>query len=187
MLSIAQALHLSKLVPGSTDTHVICGFLERANLPAEVVAFAACVLEGLSERFMSDWREEMDLLHQLDGQRDLERLVRRDVSHCNVTPDLIVLAALALAHGFQTDRMRSSRHWSVKESDGMFGVREIEATERAMLRDMDYGLYRIKEEAVQKMVGEMGSQRKARRGTMSIDLKGTAIWSHGVQTPEPSP
>lgn len=173
------------MVPAATNAHVICGFLERANLPAEVVAFAACVLEGLSERFLGDWTEEMEQL-QLNGQQyDLERLVRRDVSHSN--SDLIVLAAMALAHGFLTDRLRSSRHWSVKESDGQFGVREIEATERVMLRDLDYGLSKITAEAVQKMLGEMGPQKKTRRNTMSIDLKGTAIWSHGVQTPEPSP
>ncbi|KAH7385423.1 hypothetical protein DE146DRAFT_205021 [Phaeosphaeria sp. MPI-PUGE-AT-0046c] len=181
----AQATHLAKLVPAKTNAHVICALLERANLPAEVVAFAACVLEGLSGRFMNSWWDELEQLKLNGQQQDLKRQVRKDVSHCN--SDLIVLAALALAHGFLTDRLRSSRHWSVKESDGMFGVREIEATERAMLRDLNYGLSKIKEDAVQKMLGEMGTQKKTRRGTMSIDLKGTAIWNHGVQTPEPSP
>lgn len=137
---------------------------------------------------MESWYEEMEQL-KLESQQpnDRERLVRKHVSHFYNNPDLVVLAALALAHGFLTDRLRSSRHWSVKESNGMFGVREIEATQRTMLRDLDWGLSKIKEEAVQRMLGEMGTQKKMRRGTMSIDLKGTSIWSHGVQTPEPSP
>jgi hypothetical protein len=29
--------------------------------------------------------------------------------------------------------------------------------------------------------------KQERKRTLSISLKGTAIWSYGVQTPEPSP
>lgn len=89
--------------------------------------------------------------------------------------------------------MRSSRHWSVKESNGMFSVKEIEATKRAILEDMDYGLFRIKDEAVRKMLEVLQRPKTTavskhdRRRTLSINLTGTAIWQHGVQTPEPSP
>jgi hypothetical protein len=89
--------------------------------------------------------------------------------------------------------MRSSRHWSVKESNGVFSVKEIETTKRAILEDMDYGLFRIKEDAVKKMLELMQRpttttvSKHDRRRTLSINLTGTAIWSHGVQTPEPSP
>ncbi|KAH5351914.1 hypothetical protein HBI33_215040 [Parastagonospora nodorum] len=155
------AQHLAKSVPGS-HVDVVGGFLQRAECPDEVVGFAACVLEGLSGRF--------------------ER----------VDSDTVVLAALALAHGFLVDRLRSSRHWAVKESCGMFSVREIEAAKRAILEDLDYGLFKIKNEAVQKMLGEMRRpntlvKKHDRRRTLSINLPGAAVWSFGVQTPEPSP
>jgi hypothetical protein len=109
-----------------------------------------------------------------------------------VDSDIVVLAALALAHGFLVDRLRSSRHWAVKESGSMFSVGEIEAAKRAILEDLDYGLFKIKNEAVQKMLGEMRRpdtlvKKHDRRRTLSINLPGAAVWSFGVQTPEPSP
>lgn len=147
-------------MPGA-HVDVVCGVLARAECADEVVGFAACVLERLSGRGVGD-------------------------------ADIIVLAALALAHGFLVDRLRSSRHWAVKESAGMFSVREIEAAKRAILQDLDYGLFRIKDEAVQKTLGEMRRpsalvKRHERRRTLSINLPGAAVWSFGVQTPEPSP
>lgn len=172
--------------------------MERANLPDEVVAFAACVLDALSARFAATWREE---LVPVEFQRNLKDFLRTDSQrHAHVSADVIVLAALALAHGFLVDRLRSSRHWSVKESANMFSVKEVEATKRAILRDVDYGLARITEKMVEHMrcemqrpetssslVRERSISKAERRRTLSINLSGTAIWSHGVQTPEPSP
>lgn len=149
----------------------------------------------LSAKFAASWREE---LVTADFERDLKNFLRTDETrHTHVSSDIIVLAALALAHGFCVDRMRSSRHWCVKESAGMFSVKEIEATKRAILRDTDYGLFRISDEMVSRMVQDMQQPKLAREGTvsskqdrrrtLSIKLSGTAIWSQGVQTPEPSP
>jgi hypothetical protein len=162
-------------------------------LPDEVVAFAACVLEQLSERFAGLWR---DALVPAEFERDLKTFLETDdTPHCgaHVSPDVIVLAALVLAHGFLVDRLRSSRHWSIKESAGVFSVQEIEATKWAILKDMDYGLFRIGDEHVMSTMAEMRKMKTTsvhkheRRRTLSINLAGTAIWNHGVQTPEPSP
>jgi hypothetical protein len=151
------------------------------------------VLEQLSARFAGLWR---DALVPAEFERDLKSFLETDdTPHCgaHVSPNVIVFAALVLAHGFLVDRLRSSRHWSVKESAGMFSVREIEATKWAMLKDMDYGLCKIKDEHVMSMMAEMQKMKSAsgykheRRRTLSINLAGTAIWNHGVQTPEPSP
>jgi hypothetical protein len=160
-------------------------------LPDEVVAFAACVLAQLSERFVEDWRHE---LRPSTFQRDLQSFLATDSpsSQSTISPDIIVLAALALAHGYLVDRLRSSRHWSIKESCGMFSVSEIEATKRAILRDCDYGLSKIGEGEVMALCGELRKMKmntpvKDRRRTLSISLRGAAIWTFGVQTPEPSP
>jgi hypothetical protein len=146
------------------------------------------------------WR---DALVPAEFERDLKNFLRTDSRRREeLSPDIIVLAALSLAHGFLVDRLRSSRHWSVKESGGVFTVQEIEATKRAMLQDMDYGLSRISNDMVQRTLKDMqrpkttsaatslredSVSKHARRGTLSLNLSGTAIWSHGVQTPEPSP
>jgi hypothetical protein len=178
---------------------VIQGFLARAGLPDEIVAFAACVLDALSSRFAATWR---DALAPSDYARDLEHFLGTDSRQkIHVSPDVIVLAALSLAHGYLFDRLRSSLHWSTEESDGAFTVQEIEATKRAMLQDMDYGLYRISNETVQRRLKNMqrtsassaiqstpnATTKQNRRRNLSISLQGTAIWTYGVQTPEPSP
>ncbi len=122
----------------------------------------------------------------------------------HVSPDVIVLAALSLAHGFLVDRQRSSRHWSEVESNGSFSVQEIESTRRAILQDMDYGLFRISEDRVQRRLRAMQlamtspttasliedcatSVIQMQSRDRSLSLMGTGLWSHGVQTPEPSP
>jgi hypothetical protein len=177
---------------------VIQGFLDRAGLPDEIVAFAGCVLDGLSARFAATWRHA---LAPSDYARDLKDFLRTDSrQHIQLSPDVIVLAALALAHGFLTDRLRSSRIWSLRESDGAFTVQEIESTQRAILHDMDYGLFRISNAMVQQRLRNMQRPsmsavactpntvaKQDRRRNLSISLMGTAIWQFGAQTPEPSP
>jgi hypothetical protein len=178
---------------------VIQGFLGRARLPDEVVAFAACVLDAMSSRFATTWR---NALAPNDYARDLKDFLKTDSRrNVQVSPNVIVLAALSLAHGFLVDRLRSSRHWSVVESNGAFTVQEIEATKRAMLHDMDYGLYRISNETVQQRLKEMQRAnasvattapatpglKQGKRRNLSISLQGAAIWSFGMHTPEPSP
>ncbi|EUC42376.1 hypothetical protein COCMIDRAFT_103674 [Bipolaris oryzae ATCC 44560] len=183
---LAYATHLANLVPLNVSTHrphasVIQGFLMRAGLPDDIVAFAACILDGLSSRFAGTWR---------------------DFVAARLSPDVIILASLSLAHGFLVDRMRSSRHWSIKESNGAFSVQQIEATKRAILHDMDYGLSRISNDMVQRRLKNMQPTnpspvlsatqtetvgKEPRRRNMAFVPQGAAIWQHGVQTPEPSP
>ncbi|KNG43906.1 cyclin-like protein [Stemphylium lycopersici] len=199
------ATHLANLVPLNVSTHrphasVIQGFLSRAELSDDIVAFAACLLDALSSRFATTWR---DALAPSDHARDVKDFLRTDSRQsARVSPDVIVLASLSLAHGFLIDRIRSSRHWSIKESNGAFTVQEIEATKRAMLQDMDYGLSRISNGMVQRRLKNMqraqaspalattptqNITKQDRRRNLSISLQGTAMWHFGVQTPEPSP
>ena len=203
-LCIVYAIHLTNLVPLNVSTHrphasVIQGFLDRAELPEEIVAFSACVLDALTSRFASTWRDALAPADQTSDCHDFRRLDPRQTLH--VSPDIIVLAALSLAHGFLVDRMRSTRHWSIKESRGAFSVRDIEATKRAMLQDMDYGLWRISNDTLQRRLKNMQRAKtlpahtctpsttlaKDRRRNVSLSLQGAAIWQYGVQTPEPSP
>ncbi|CAO2653643.1 Nn.00g030540.m01.CDS01 [Neocucurbitaria sp. VM-36] len=201
------ATHLANLVPLNVSTHrphasVIYGFLERASLPDEIIAFSACILDALSSRFGATWR---DVLAPSDYARDLKTFLRTDSrQNVHVSPNVIVLAALSLAHGFLADRLRSSKHWAVRESNGMFTVQEIEVTKRAILQDMDYGLFRISEDRVQRRLWAMqlaavapattllakdssSAGKHNRPRNLSLSLAGAAIWSHGVYTPEPSP
>lgn len=180
----------------------IRGFLERSCLPDEVVAFAACILDALSHRFADTWRET---LLPSNYARDLEFFMKTDTCHhVSVSPDVLVLAALSLAHGFFSDTRRSAHYWAAGMSRGRFSIQEFEATKRSILQDIDYGLCRITEGMMDSMLQDMQRAETVptraasisenetptkigRRRNFSLDLSGTATWKYGMQTPEPSP
>ncbi|KAH6629553.1 hypothetical protein C7974DRAFT_188786 [Boeremia exigua] len=203
----AHATHLANLVPFEVSTSrpsvpTLRGFLERSCLPDEVIAFAACILDALSCRFAATWRET---LLPSDYSRDLKFFMKTDTCHHeSVSPDVLVLAALSLAHGFFSDTRRSAHYWAVGMSRNQFTIQELEATKRAILQDTDYGLCRITEGMMDSMLQDMQCTKTlpvavdstneneciakmSRRRNFSIDLPGTATWKNGVQTPEPSP
>jgi hypothetical protein len=116
-----------------------------------------------------------------------------------------VLSALALAYGFLDDQGRSNSSWTKIEASGRFDAREVELTKLCILQDMDYGLFRISEEMVQRRVRDLqrasdfacsmttlprkDSVQDQRRPRLSLSTgtSGLAVWAHGVHTPEPSP
>ncbi|CAI6231017.1 unnamed protein product [Periconia digitata] len=174
------ASHLVDLVPGENDdsdvVNVVEGFLRRANLPIEMYAFAGCILEMLEAR-----------LGASEG-------------------GLVILAALALAHGYLDDRGRSNRHWAVIEAAGRFDAHEVQRVKMSILSDMDFGLFRISDSAVKGMVTAMQNRLPGPcismpggsgltvneddgwlKSGLSTSAPGQAIWTFGVQTPEPSP
>ncbi|KAL5419754.1 hypothetical protein PMIN03_000356 [Paraphaeosphaeria minitans] len=201
------ALYLASLVPRNVAGHkssvaAIEGFLARACLPVEMVAFAACVLDALSDGFASRWR---DAFLPMDTTR-LDYYLGTDCwQQPQTSPDLIVLAALALAHGFIDDRGRSNGHWARIEAAGRFDAKEVSKTKLCILEDIDYGLFRISEEMLQRMAKQMqqvsyfvmprqsvsfDDDKEGRRPRLSLSLgtgSGSAVWAYGAQTPEPSP
>jgi hypothetical protein len=192
---------LSKLVPTNVSPQrpsvdVVQGFLERASLPVEIVAFSASILDALSQRFASSWRAAL-----VPYQQDMFFHLRTVPT---IDPEVIVLASLALAYGFLSDRDRSSKHWAQVEGTSLFTVRQVEATKWCILADIDYGLSRISENRVQRMLKDMQHAtnfsrpiptavepstlaKEEKRPRLSLDFAGTAVWQNGMQTPEPSP
>ena len=64
---------------------------------------------------------------------------------------MIVLAALKIAAGFLEDRRRELRWWAECVASGAISERELEATVRSVLRDVEYDLCGIGEsEAVER-------------------------------------
>ncbi|KAF2683910.1 hypothetical protein K458DRAFT_367203 [Lentithecium fluviatile CBS 122367] len=193
------ATHLANLVPRNVssrtpDVAVIQGLLGRAGLPVDVVAFAGCVLDALSSRFGGAWREVCggadSSLHSFSFGYDIWHR-----STASPSPDLIVLSALALAYGFMDDRGRSNSHWARIEAAGRFEAKDVEATKMCILRDTDYGLFRISDAMVRKRCRDLqracdfavpGWRPKLALSTGTGAL-GVAVWVNGVQTPEPSP
>ena len=176
-------------------------------MPDEIIAYAACILDALSTRFGGAWRELFEPTKQSPCDFYFGHHVWQRTA---ASPDLIVLAALALAHGFLDDHGRTNSHWTKMDASGQFEARDVELAKICILQDMDYGLFRISEEMVQRRLRDLQracdfacpttalarkdsvtNSQDERRPRLSLSTStypsGVAIWAHGVQTPEPSP
>ncbi|KAG9199158.1 hypothetical protein G6514_008987 [Epicoccum nigrum] len=158
--------------------------------------------QEFAPKLRATWQET---LRPSNYARDLEYFMRTDTCHhACVSPDVLILAALSLAHGYFSDTRRSAHYWAVGMSRNQFTVQELEGTKRAILQDMDYALGRITEGMMDSMLRDMqrtktpsstaalanehdSTAKPSRRRNFSIDLPGTATWKNGVPTPEPSP
>lgn len=168
-----------------------------------MIAFTACILDALSQRFACSWR---DAALPAKSSKSNFSTMTSSRQQAITNPDVIVLAALALAHGFLDDRGRLTSHWAKIEGSSQFTVQEIEATKMHILQDIDYGLFKITEEMVQQMMQHMqrtsnfapsivslsrkdsvATDKEERRPRLSLSMQGTAMWHNGMQTPEPSP
>jgi hypothetical protein len=205
----AHAIHLAKLIPYNASTQppsiaTISDFLLRAKLPIEVLAFTACILDALSHRFASSWRAS-----NLPSTSTPFKYIPLHIGSRPLGPvrsEVIVLAALSLAHGWLEDRPRSNSHWACITGASKFTSGQVEIARRCILQDVDYGLFRITQDMVRFMteemqraesvslpcagkVGVIGKKTEDKRPKLSLDTPGTgtAVWTFGMITPEPSP
>jgi hypothetical protein len=81
----------------------------------------------------------------------------------NWKPELIVLAALQIASSFLDDVRSSPRFWADKVALGSVTCREVDATVRVVLKDIDYDLCSFQSEDVEHM------QKAMMRGMKYID------------------
>ncbi|KAF2713184.1 hypothetical protein K504DRAFT_472624 [Pleomassaria siparia CBS 279.74] len=199
----AHATYLSKLIPSNVSTQapsmpIVADFLFRANLPIEMLAFTACILDALSHRFAASFRTAS--LPCTPTPFRYVPLFAKLQRQPPVRPEVVILAALSLAHGWLEDQPRSTAHWASVEGAAMFTTWELESAKTCILKDVDYGLFRITDKMVQRMLAglranatglarqESGAfEEKEKRPKLSLKMRGAATWVHGMQTPEPSP
>ena len=204
---LAHAIHLAKLIPSNLSAQpasipTISEFLSRTSLPVEIIAFTACILDALSHRFASSWRAANLASAVVPFQ--FASLAVNSRQPPPIPAEVVVLAALTLAHGWLEDRPRSIAHWASIEGGGKFTSKELEISRACILRDVDYGLFRITEDMVRRMVRDLqrtassdsvgsvvkngaASMEGKRKPKLSLDMQGTAFWMYGMVTPEPSP
>ncbi|GME26452.1 Cyclin-like protein [Neofusicoccum parvum] len=230
------ASHLAKLVPSNAcsrrpSVSAIQDYLERSGLPFEVVGLAACILDALSMRFAKKWRNALTLNEPTPAASPLPEPVAAPVSppaspalmtsapvlpgaikSC-AEPELLVLAALALATAYLDDHQVSLQHWAQHISCGVFAARQLSTTQRCVLIDLDYDLHSFTAEFIRDAIEDMhraslrDRQRAAATATAAVakvvadepcaaseksrpaplSLQGAAMWSNGIATPEPSP
>ncbi|KAK7611517.1 hypothetical protein JOL62DRAFT_59326 [Phyllosticta paracitricarpa] len=219
----ACAAYLAKLTPSNASnrrpsTTTITAYLERTHLPLEVLGLAACILDALSMRFAKRWREALVSASGPDTASlpvPAASLPSPPASPVPVTtgpflgaavassaePELLVLAALALAASYLDDSHVSLRHWAHHVSNCVFTARQMSATQRCLLADLDYDLHSFTPEFVQDSIHDMlrAGVLMAKKAAASAPVAeksrpaplqlggGSARWCNGITTPEPSP
>ncbi|KAK7548677.1 hypothetical protein IWX49DRAFT_42820 [Phyllosticta citricarpa] len=217
------AAYLAKLTPSNASnrrpsTTTITAYLERTHLPLEVLGLAACILDALSMRFAKRWREALVSASGPDTASlpvPAASLPSPPASPVPVTtgpflgaavassaePELLVLAALALAASYLDDSHVSLRHWAHHVSNCVFTARQMSATQRCLLADLDYDLHSFTPEFVQDSIHDMlrAGVLMAKKAAASAPVAeksrpaplqlggGSARWCNGITTPEPSP
>jgi transposase-like protein len=122
---------------------LIATYLARAQLPEATVALAACILDSLSSRFVRAWRRECEEVNTSQHSAHSLRITAK--------PELIVLAALAVASGFLDDVKGEPRWWIQNVTEDTLNLREFDATMRCVYKDLNYDLCSFTAEEVDEM------------------------------------
>lgn len=178
---------------------VIHDFLLRSGVPDEIIGLAGCILDGLSMRFARSWRQT---LRSHNTTRSTPTLKATDYRNTNTRPELIVLSVLSVAAAYLEDRQMPTSWWCQSVGADAFNEREVNATTRCILIDLDYELHSFTSDMVQEMMedirrtkGPMGepasttmeTPRPGRIKHPVLSLQGIATIENGLPTPEPSP
>jgi hypothetical protein len=215
------ATFLTSLLPQTSSLphpspHLTSTYLRRANLPRPTLALAACILDSLSGFFLRTWTRELAALppntstppaSPLPGSQPSSFLFfhRSDArtTKPRPKPDLLILAALSIASSFLSDTHGDAQFWANRVAKGGVEAREIDATVRCMLRDMDYGLLGFSPGVVEGMgllmFGETEAEKNGRVDTVEsgreelqrpklvgLETRATVV-REGLLTPELSP
>ncbi|KFY29972.1 hypothetical protein V493_02184 [Pseudogymnoascus sp. VKM F-4281 (FW-2241)] len=119
------ATYLSNLIPcaasfispSPTLTHTL---LTHANLPLETIALAACILDSLTSRFATLWRRSLPLSSLPAESQHID----------SVRPEVIILAALMIAHKFLDDAGARTRTFSEVVGGERWEIDMLNVTER---------------------------------------------------------
>ncbi|KIW08928.1 uncharacterized protein PV09_00844 [Verruconis gallopava] len=114
--------------------------LRRACLDHQTIAFAACILNRLSWRFVRDWKNEL-LARQASGITESE---------------VIVLAALYMASSWLNDRPRSVRYWLQDVGSCLTTRDAFLASQICILNDPSTNLMQIGCQEVEEMMEDLG-------------------------------
>ena len=166
------ATFLGNLLPQSSSLsrpspHITSTYLHRANLPRPTLALTACILDSLSGFFVRTWTRELASLTPSTSTPSFSTRTDARTRPPKPKPDLLILAALSIASSFLSDIRRETRYWASRVAKGNVEAREVDATVRVMLRDMDYGLLGFSPGDVEAMAGLMFGMGAAEAGTES--------------------
>ncbi|KFX94250.1 hypothetical protein O988_06406 [Pseudogymnoascus sp. VKM F-3808] len=147
----------SLLSPSPSLTHSL---LTHANLPMETLALAACILDSLTPRFATLWRRSLPLHALPETSQHID----------TVRPEVIILAALMIAHKFLDDAGTRTRTYSDVVGGGRWGVEMLNVTERCVLENLGWRVARLwREELIE------GAEEDMRRAGMAWEMAGKRV------------
>ena len=116
----------------------------------ETIALAVCILDSLNSRFALAWRQGLPLSAPYPplpfGQFDEEREEKQHID--SVHPELIVLAALALAVKFLDDEQQTTRRFASIWGKDLWTWDQVNFTQRVILENLGYRLLPLWEEGI---------------------------------------
>ncbi|OBT84262.1 hypothetical protein VE02_06975 [Pseudogymnoascus sp. 03VT05] len=159
------ATYLSNLIPCaasllSPSPSLAHTLLTHANLPIETLALAACILDSLTPRFATLWRRSLPLSSLPTESQHID----------TVRPEIIILAALMIAHKFLDDAGARTRTYSEVVGGGRWGVEMLNVTERCVLENLGWRVARL-------WRGELieGAEEDMRRAGMAWEMAGKRV------------
>ncbi|OBT66180.1 hypothetical protein VE03_05098 [Pseudogymnoascus sp. 23342-1-I1] len=147
----------SLLSPSPSLTHTL---LTHANPPLQTLALAACILDSLTPRFATLWRRSLPLSSLPEASQHID----------TVRPEVIVLAALMIAHKFLDDTGAKARTYSDVVGGGRWDVEMLNVTERCVLENLGWRVARLwREELIE------GAEDDMRRAGMAWEMAGKRV------------
>ena len=134
---------------------LVQAILSRANLPLETVALAVCILDSLDAKFARAWRLSCPLsspslplpLPLPANNRHSMPPTPRQLPHIDsVQPELIVMAALAIAVKFTEDPHQTAQQCCGAWGRGLWSPGQLNATERCIMESLNYRIMPLCEE-----------------------------------------
>lgn len=198
---LGPAIHLTNLIPSSTSLitpsrTTVHAILTRADLPIEILALAACILDSLTSRFALTWRLGCPL-----NTPTAPPAPPQEPHIDNVHPEVLVLSALILGSQFLDDLSSCTQTYARDWGCSKWSCEQINFTQRCLLENIGYSLLPLCEESIIKYaVRDM--ERAARRWETAVynsarddhgsdsktESKGMAVSGPGAQiTPAETP
>ncbi|KAM3500768.1 hypothetical protein MY10362_006129 [Beauveria mimosiformis] len=151
----------------STSVHLVQSILGRASLPLETIALAVCVLDRLDSKFGRKWRLTCPLrpasiseqpaatpeTNKTHAKRHSMPVITPQPSHRqsssqqqqqqqlhidSVQPEIIILAALVIAHKFTEDSEQTAQTYCSAWGLGLWSSEQLNATERSVMENLNY-------------------------------------------------
>lgn len=134
-----------------------------------------CILDSLNSRFALAWRQGLPLAAPYPplpfGQFDEEREEKQHID--SVHPELIVLAALALAVKFLDDKQQTTRMYASIWGKDLWTWDQVNFTQRVILENLGYRLLPLWEERI--ILEALGDMKRA-GGQVSPDVGSCDDW-----------